>query len=220
MPSTQAKLLIVDDEPAIRESLTRVLTEVGYSVRSAEDGFAALHEIRNEPPDLLLSDLNMPRMTGFELLSVVRLRFPAIRVIAMSGWFSGDEVPSGVAADAFYQKGSSILALIRIMETLPPLDRLTRHSTSTSPDVPLWIHRNTHDYSPEAYVTISCPECFRTFPKAIDAGYLKRKTDCIYCRSTIHYAIVPPPDRMPLVVYQRKTAVTIPFPRNATNLGY
>ncbi len=67
-------------------------------------------------PDIMLSDLNMPCMSGFELLSVVRHRLPSIRVIAMSGAFSGNEVPSGVAADAFYQKGSGIRALLKIIE--------------------------------------------------------------------------------------------------------
>src|ERR1035441_7451721 len=131
MPNMYATLLVVDDEPAVRLALSAVLAEVGYRVRSAEDGFTALHEIRNEVPELLLSDLNMPNMSGFELLSVVRRRFPAIRTIAMSGSFSGDEVPSGVAADGFYQKGSSITALLRIMETLPQAERKARPSTGT-----------------------------------------------------------------------------------------
>jgi CheY-like chemotaxis protein len=125
MPNQPTTLLIVDDEPSIRESLTQVLTELGYSVRSADNGFSALSEIVREAPELLLSDLNMPGMSGFELLSVVRHSFPAIRTIAISGSFHGDEVPSGVAADAFLQKGSSIIALLRIIETLSPIERHT-----------------------------------------------------------------------------------------------
>jgi CheY-like chemotaxis protein len=101
MPGTKASLLIVDDEPSIREFLLWVLTEIGYSVRVAEDGLSALTEIRKEIPDMILSDLNMPGMSGFEIISVVRRRLPAIPVIAMSGTFSGDEAPSGLAADAF-----------------------------------------------------------------------------------------------------------------------
>jgi DNA-binding NtrC family response regulator len=123
MPNTLATLLIVDDESSIRESLSQVLTEIGYRVRSAEDGFSALREIMNEAPELLLSDLNMPGISGFELLSEVRRRFPAIRAIAMSGSFCGDEAPTGVAADGFYQKGSSVAALLRMMETLPPVEQ-------------------------------------------------------------------------------------------------
>ena len=124
MPGTKAKLLIVDDEPSIRSSMSHVLAEIGYGVRSAEDGFSALGELRKEIPDILLSDLNMPGMTGFELLSVVRRRFPAIWTVAMSGMFCGDGVPSGVAADAFYQKGSSMGSLLRILEALPRLERM------------------------------------------------------------------------------------------------
>jgi CheY-like chemotaxis protein len=217
MPDTSAKLLIVDDEPLIQMSMSRVLTEIGYRVRSASDGFSALHEIRKEIPDILVSDLNMPNMSGFELLSVVRRRIPAIKVIAMSGAFSGDEVPSGVAADAFYQKGSSIVALLRIMETLPELERHARPSSSL--EAPVWIHRDSKDLSSDAYVTISCPECLRTFPQAIGAGYLKRKTECIYCRSSIYYAIVQPEDQMPLQAFQRTVAATIPPSQSATNFS-
>jgi CheY-like chemotaxis protein len=213
MPDTSARLLIVDDEPLIRMSMSHVLTEIGYCVRSAIDGFAALLEIRQKAPDILVSDLNMPGMSGFELLSVVRRRFPAIKVIAMSGAFSGDEVPSGVAADAFYQKGSSIVALLRIIEALPELERHAH--LSSSQDVPVWIHRDSHDLSPNAYVTITCPECLRTFPQAIGAGYLQRKTECIYCRSSIYYAIVQPEDRMPLQAFQRTTSGVIPISQGA-----
>jgi DNA-binding NtrC family response regulator len=124
MPETKAKLLIVDDEPSIRSSMSAVLAEIGYGVRCAEDGFAALWELNREIPDILLSDLNMPGLSGFELLSVVRRRFPEIHTIAMSGSFSGDEVPSGVAADAFYQKGSSMGSLLRILEALPRTERM------------------------------------------------------------------------------------------------
>jgi CheY-like chemotaxis protein len=131
--SCLAKLLIVDDEPSVRYSLSCVLTEIGYDVRSAEDGFQALLEIRNEIPEILLSDLHMPGMSGFELLSEVRQRFPAIQTIAMSGAFRGDEVPSGVAADGFYQKGSSMGSLLRIMSDLPRRDRLSRNQPDREP---------------------------------------------------------------------------------------
>ncbi len=129
--STLTDLLVVDDELLIRTFMVQVLTEIGYLVRSAHDGFSALAEIRRGIPDLVLSDLNMPGMSGFELLSVIRKRFPSIRVIAMSGSFSGDEVPRGIAADAFYPKGSDIRSLLKIIERLPqpewlPADRQPR----------------------------------------------------------------------------------------------
>jgi CheY-like chemotaxis protein len=95
-----------------------VLSGLGLRVRSASDGLAALIEMRHEAPDILLSDLNMPGMSGFELLSVVRRRFPAVLVIAMSGAFSGDQIPSGVTADAFYPKGYGVAVLMRAIESL------------------------------------------------------------------------------------------------------
>ena len=132
-----ASLLIVDDEPSIRYSLSCVLTEIGYHVRSAEDGLSALLEIGNEAPEILLSDLHMPGMSGFELLSEVRRRFPAIQTIAMSGAFLGDEVPSGIAADGFYQKGSSMGSLLRIMGGLPRRDRMSAQILQVSSREPI-----------------------------------------------------------------------------------
>src|ERR1700722_6501474 len=119
MLMTKAKLLITDDDPAIREILYELLAEIGYQVRIAEDGFTALAEIRKDAPDILLSDLNMPGMSGFELLCVVRHQFPAIQAVAMSSMFSSSQVPSGVAADAFYQKGTGVNSLLRMLQTLP-----------------------------------------------------------------------------------------------------
>ena len=87
-------------------------------MRNASDGFSALAEIRDETPDLILFDLNMPGMAGFELLSVVRRRFPSIRVIAMSSGLSGTDIPNGVAADAFYRKGADPGLLLRILEDI------------------------------------------------------------------------------------------------------
>jgi CheY-like chemotaxis protein len=104
--------------------MSAVLAEIGYEVRSAEDGYSALRELRLGLPDILLSDLHMPGMSGFELLAEVRSRFPEIQTVAMSGSFCGDEVPSGVAADAFYQKGSSMGSLLRILEALPKAERV------------------------------------------------------------------------------------------------
>jgi CheY-like chemotaxis protein len=119
-------VLVVDDKDCIRTSMSLVLESLGYSVRSAEDGRSALREIRSQNPDILLSDLTMPGMSGFELLIIVRQSFPAIQVIATSGSFSSNEVPDGVLADAFFPKGSSVSALLQILR------RLKRRFPSTS----------------------------------------------------------------------------------------
>src|ERR1700761_6531133 len=106
--SFRHEILVVDDDAAVRNSLVMVLQPAGYGVKVAVDGFDALLQLKKSLPGIVISDLNMPQMSGFEFLSVVRRRFPQISVIAMSGAYpSGDVVPSGVIADAFYGKGQA-----------------------------------------------------------------------------------------------------------------
>ncbi len=151
------RLLIVDDDPSIRFSTVAVLDEIGFSVRSADNGFSVLAEIGKEAPDIVLSDLNMPRMSGFELLQVVRRHFPLIHLIAMSGAFSGDEVPTGLTADAFYPKGSSVRCLLKIIERFSqPRPLPEQHETASAL---LWILRNGYDDAGEPCVSIACPDC-------------------------------------------------------------
>jgi DNA-binding response OmpR family regulator len=61
------KILIADDEPNILRSLRLVLEEAGYLVLSAIDGEEALHKTRKEKPDLLILDIRMPKMNGYEV---------------------------------------------------------------------------------------------------------------------------------------------------------
>lgn len=118
MPNGKATLLIVDDDHLLLTTLSAIFAGSGYRIRSAEDGLSALAELHNGLPDILLSDLNMPGMSGFELLSVVRKRFPAVRAIAMSAAHSGATVPDGVAAEAFYEKGTNLASLLNIVEAM------------------------------------------------------------------------------------------------------
>jgi len=99
------RILVVDDDESTRECLATLLTSHGYEVSTAEDGFDALLKLTAAPPDVVISDLNMPGMSGFELLPVVRRTFPHTLLIAMSGAYEGEAVPQGVTADAFVAKG-------------------------------------------------------------------------------------------------------------------
>lgn len=175
--------------------MSLVLGEFGYRVRSAEDGLSALREIRRENPDILLSDLYMPGMSGVRLLSVVRRRFPAILLIAMSNWFSGNEAPSGIPADAFYQKGSSTRALLQILRTPRQMKQPVPQSCRAV--APLWIHPNVNDSSGKTQVAITCPECLMTFSQVLEGfGSLMRQVDCIHCGNSIQCTIVEPHSQM------------------------
>lgn len=188
MPETRLRLLVVEDDPSLRTSFLLVFRQLGYVVRSASDGFSALSEMRKEIPDILLSDLNMPGMSGFELLSVVRRRFPAIPVIAMSGAYSGSAVPPGVAADSFFQKGSGIDRLLRIITAVPKIKRAS--PAACSAEAPIWIAQNGYDSSGDPYVTIACPECMRSFPHALEGSMnLISETNCVYCGVSIRFAV-------------------------------
>lgn len=69
---TSAKILIVDDEPQIRRVLRTTLSSQGYTVAEARTGDEALEEIRNERPDLILLDVNMPGISGLETCREIR----------------------------------------------------------------------------------------------------------------------------------------------------
>jgi CheY-like chemotaxis protein len=191
MPDMKAKMLIVDDELTTRTLLCQVFRGLGHHVRAAEDGFSALEEIRSEVPDVLLSDLNMPGMSGFELLSVVRRRIPGIYVIASSGAFSAGEVPNGVAADAFYEKATGLGGLFQLLKTAAPYGRKPRIGSDAS--TPIWISPLTRDAELDAEVLITCPECLRAFPLSVGAAdFVIHQTSCVHCDTAIHYATVQP----------------------------
>ena len=91
-----ANLLIVDDELGMRQFLTHLLQREGYSVRVAENGNVAMTLLRQEPADLIISDIRMPDMGGVELLKAARELLPDVEVIMMTAFANVD-----TARDAF-----------------------------------------------------------------------------------------------------------------------
>jgi len=204
MPDAVATLLIVDDAPSIRMVLSQILAINGYTTRTAAEGFSALNEIRRQVPDFLISDLNMPGMSGFELLRVVRRQFPSIRTIAMSGAFSGDGIPPGVAADAFYQKGRGLDGLLKMMKSLPQPARWAAQQPAAAPS-PIWISRKERNHDGESYALIECPECMGTFPEVLNGPIDPvNETNCLLCGSRIRYTVVQSGDQESLLPFQHE----------------
>jgi DNA-binding response OmpR family regulator len=81
----RTRILVVDDEPDVREMLTLALSQAGYEVDDAADGFAALAKVSRYRPDLVLTDLRMPGMTGVDLLQRMRRIHGDVPVILATG---------------------------------------------------------------------------------------------------------------------------------------
>ncbi len=82
----QKTILVVDDDEAIRDLLKRILNKEGYHVSSARDGSEALEILKTNSVDIVLSDMNMPNLSGFELLKQIREVHPTIGVIIMTSY--------------------------------------------------------------------------------------------------------------------------------------
>lgn len=80
-----AKILIIDDEPHVRESLGAVLAAAGYEVCLAADGLQGLGRHAEFRPDIVITDIIMPQMEGIGTISELRRRDPTLPIIAMSG---------------------------------------------------------------------------------------------------------------------------------------
>ncbi len=179
------RILIVDDDAVFREIASEILPAHGYDVRCVEDGFEALNSLKNALPDLIIADLNMPRMSGFELLSVVRRRFPQIPVIAVSGEFTGPEMPAGVLADIFLEKGrytprELVQKVADLLEKAP-----LRPSPAKAQYAPVWVPVNERSY----YV-LTCTNCLRSFPLPDGASGLDRgehQAECDHCGTTVRF---------------------------------
>jgi len=80
------RILVVDDEPALKELATHILSGNGYIVFDADNARSALDCLKKEKIDLILSDVIMPDVDGYELASIVRDNYPGVKIILASGF--------------------------------------------------------------------------------------------------------------------------------------
>ena len=190
MANFHYRLLVIDDEPLNRELLASALSAAGYEVEVAKDGFAALAQMHGALPDLIISDLKMPNMSGFEFLSIARRRFPQSPTIAVSGEFHPPIEPLGVIADAFLSKPFSLDELeAKIAELLrdsPPRPAVKKDRA------PVWVPRNGE------YYVITCTECLRSFSipaeKSVRVLRELRTLACIFCDAQVQFIVEEQPE--------------------------
>jgi len=111
-------ILVVDDEVTVREILSDVLMGEGYEVKTAEDGIEALHIIRRDPPDLLITDQKMPRMDGIELLAQVNRLRTKVTTIMMTGFATVETAVETIKQGAYdyIMKPFQYADLLRVVE--------------------------------------------------------------------------------------------------------
>lgn len=99
--SPRVKILIVDDEPVVRQAFSRILSGERCTVVTAENGAAALQCLEHEAFDLVLLDLRMPGMDGLTLLRLLKQRWPEVEVVVVTGFAALESVKESVALGAF-----------------------------------------------------------------------------------------------------------------------
>ena len=107
------RILIIDDEPQIRSMLRLMLERDGYEVVEAPDGIEGIRVYRQNPADLIITDLIMPHKDGIGMIIELKKEFPDVKIIAMSG--GGLNKPEG------YLKGAQKLGAVCTLTK--PIDR-------------------------------------------------------------------------------------------------
>lgn len=112
-----ARILVVDDDESLRELLRMHLAAAGYEVSTAADAIAAGYQVLKSPPDLILTDINMPHMDGFEFLAALKAdtTLPYIPVIFLTSLEDGDHRGKELGAVGYLTKpvrADRLLALV------------------------------------------------------------------------------------------------------------
>ena len=125
----RSRLLVVDDKPLILHLVTLVLNEAGYEVDTAEDGAIAWDLLQLTHYDLLITDNDMPHVSGIELLKKIYAAHMSLPVIMLSGTMPTDEL----ARQPWLEPTARLLkpfVLVEFLETVKSILRATENTTA------------------------------------------------------------------------------------------
>jgi DNA-binding response OmpR family regulator len=112
----QKKILIADDNEHIRESLASILEDEGYAMWTAKDGAEALRKVREVAPDILILDITMPEMSGYEVCQTIKsdpdLKKTFVLMLSAKGQATEQERGKEVGADEYFVKPFSPSELV------------------------------------------------------------------------------------------------------------
>jgi CheY-like chemotaxis protein len=178
-------ILLVDDNPSIRDILSRRLQDEGFEAQQAEDGIDGLAKLRDKLPKVIVSDLQMPRMAGIEFISVVRRRFPSIPVIFLSGSVPG-EFPVEAKPDGWFEKSADQIP--RLLQAVKDLAQKTPEDAShpqviSTPVRTLW--------GGSGYSVLTCTDCLRLFQVARESKNksVEQTAVCTHCEAHVPFLI-------------------------------
>ncbi len=111
-------MLVVDDEEALRTVLSGELANEGYEVKAAADGDEAISEVEKSPFDLVLLDIKMPRMSGFEVLKYIKVNHAKTKVVMLTGFADLKNAIESkkLGADDFVSKPYDLVDLLTTIE--------------------------------------------------------------------------------------------------------
>ncbi len=130
-----ATILIVDDEQGMREVLTVLLEQQGHRVIAASDGEQALEIVAHQPPDLVISDVRMPKVDGIGLLTGIREQYPHLPVIMMTAYASSDSTIQAMrlGADDYITKPFRIDEIRLVVEKALAKSRAKQRNQTAQP---------------------------------------------------------------------------------------
>ncbi|HLY60884.1 MAG TPA: response regulator [Terriglobia bacterium] len=178
-------VLLVDDEPGIRDILALELEEAGLKAQEAQDGIDALIKLRASLPHAIISDLDMPRMSGIEFISVVRRRLPQIPVIVFSGSIP-NEFPERARPDVWFEKGAR-----QIPDLLKAVLNLVLKTPVHPSETSIQSAPGRTEQDDEGYFVLGCTECLRKFriPSTPEDQTIQRTATCPHCEACVPYLI-------------------------------
>src|SRR4051812_15633010 len=138
--SPLGRVLVVDDEEDVRSDLARALSAQSFDVATADDGEQALQKLDSWPPDVIITDLVMPRMDGFELMRTLRGRGEVIPAIVLTGFGSVEKALSVIRdLDAYWflEKPVKLAALYSLLKRAMQHTHLLRETAALKRDLTL-----------------------------------------------------------------------------------
>jgi two-component system OmpR family response regulator len=155
------KILIVDDEAGVRELLKDALKLAGFETQVANDGMSALTALRSYTPDIMIIDINMPLMDGFELVERLRKNGNGVPVLMLSARADRIDVTRGLTlgADDYVVKPFGLEELVLRLKAILRRSQLSSIPAATLTCGPISINDSTHTVTfEEDFVDLSPTE--------------------------------------------------------------